>query len=319
MSTHRRSLYFNYALSVCIALPGLLADSSLSPGPGVNGTVGESVVLPAGLSQQSNIDVEWRWGGKTIALSSSDLSTEFGDRLHLNRTDWSLTINRLRAEDTGEYSRVAIIATGQLPTRMITLHVYEKISSEVRRTPSNETCSATLLCTANQTKHVSYRWKRGDQDLPEHAGKLEVSLSAGETGVIFTCIASNPVSEAAASIRESCENSTMRWLSDWRIYSGIAGALLLLLLICVVVLWQKKKKKHDKAVEQTSQHQTVYAEIQRKSTQRNHVEKSSRAQQSDSLPMTVYETVNLRQAPGKSCKIVKFNQNEERSPYQQIL
>ncbi|XP_058875661.1 SLAM family member 6-like isoform X2 [Acipenser ruthenus] len=206
MSGLSRALCSNSMRPIFIALSGLLVASSVSADPVVNGIVGESVVLPAGLSPQENpSEVEWGWGEKTIALSDENVSVEqFRDRLHLNRRDWSLTINLLRAEDSGEYKRIARAASGQLPTHTVTLRVYEKIESEVTRKPLNETCHATLLCTTNQREHVSYRWKRGDQDLPEHAGTLEVSLSPGEINVIFTCIASNPVSEAAASIRESC-------------------------------------------------------------------------------------------------------------------
>ncbi|MGH0181947.1 UNVERIFIED_CONTAM: hypothetical protein FKN15_008106 [Acipenser sinensis] len=173
--------------------PSLLV-ASLSADPVVNGIVGESVVLPAGLSPQDNpSEVEWGWGEKSIALSDEHVSTEqFRDRLHLNRRDWSLTINLLRAEDSGEYKRVATAAS-------------EKIESEVTRKQSTETCRATLHCTTNQREHVSYRWKRGDQDLPEHSGILEVSLSPGEINVTFTCVASNPASKATASIQESCD------------------------------------------------------------------------------------------------------------------
>ncbi|XP_058877637.1 SLAM family member 5-like isoform X2 [Acipenser ruthenus] len=350
MSAHRRLLYFSYELPVFILLLGLLVASSVSADPVVNRIVGESVVLLAGLSPQDNpSELEWRLGKNTIAdKDNSEVTTDqFRHRLHLNRTDWSLTINLLRAEDSGEYNRVATAASGQLPTHTVTLHVYEKIESEVTRKPSHETCRATLLCTTNQREHISYRWKRGDQDLPEHAGILEVSLNPGEINVIFTCIASNPVSEAAASIWESCADTAPWWLFDWRIYAGTAG-ILLLVLVSIVVLWQKMKKKHNEAVTEPPQQPTIYAEIQRKTTQRNHVKKSSNAQQSDSLPTTVYATVNLKQvessanaqqsdglpmtvyetvdhkrAPGKSCDtqydMVNFNRNKENTPYQHIL
>ncbi|KAK6468553.1 SLAM family member 8-like isoform X1 [Huso huso] len=349
MSAHRRLLHFSYELPVFIVLLGLLV-ASLSADPVVNGIVGESVVLLAGLSPQDNpSEVEWKWGGKIIALSDEDVPIEqFRDRVHLNTRDWSLTINLLRAEDSGEYKRVATVASGDtLPSHTVTLRVYEKIESEVTRNPSNETCRATLNCTTNQREHVSYRWKRGDQDLPEHAGILEASLIPEDRNVIFTCIASNPVSEAAASIWESCAGTAPWWLFDWRIYAGTAG-ILLLVLVSIVVLWQKMKKKHNEAVTEPPQQATIYAEIQRKNTQRNHVKKSSNAQQSDSLPTTVYATVNLKQvelssnaqqsddlpmtvyetvdhkrAPGKSCDtqydVVNFNRNKENSPYQHIL
>ncbi|KAK1150634.1 SLAM family member 8-like isoform X1 [Acipenser oxyrinchus oxyrinchus] len=303
MSAHRRLLHFSYALPVFIALLGLLVASSVSADPVVKGTVGESVVLPAGLSPQENpSEVEWGWGETTIALSDVNVSTEqFRDRVHLNRTDWSLTINLLRAEDSGEYKRVARAASGgQLPTRIVTLRVYEKIKLEVTTKPSNETCRATLLCTANQREHVSYRWKREDQDLPEHAGILQVSLSPGEINVTFTCIASNPVSEAAASIRESCADDGKATLWWW-IYTA-ATIFLLLVFICIgMVVVLHKKKKRSKAVKETLEPQTIYAEIDRKSTQRNHVAPPSNAQQSKSLPSTVYATVTLKQAPGQSC------------------
>ncbi|XP_058877653.1 SLAM family member 5-like isoform X2 [Acipenser ruthenus] len=207
MSAHRRLLYFSYELPVFILLLGLLVASSVSADPVVNGIVGESVVLPAGFSQQSDITgVEWSFGPDVIANEGNINGTkQFKDRVHLNRRDWSLTINLLRAEDSGEYNCAFETATGQLPTHAVILRVYEKIESEVTRKPSNETCHAMLLCTTNQRENVSYRWKRGDQDLPEHAGILEASLSPGERNVTFTCIASNPVSEATASIRESCD------------------------------------------------------------------------------------------------------------------
>ncbi|XP_058875655.1 SLAM family member 5-like [Acipenser ruthenus] len=211
MSAHRRLLHFSYALPVFIVLLGLLVASSVFADPVVNGIVGESVVLPAGLSPQDNpSELEWRLGKNIIAdKDNSDVTTDqFRHRVHLNRRDWSLTINLLRAEDSGEYKRIATATSGdQLPTLTVTFHVYEKIKSEVTRKPSHETCRATLLCTTNQREHVSYRWKRGDQDLPEHAGILEVSLIPGEINVTFTCVASNPVSEATASIRESCLGS----------------------------------------------------------------------------------------------------------------
>ncbi|XP_058875654.1 T-lymphocyte surface antigen Ly-9-like [Acipenser ruthenus] len=352
MSAHRRLLYFSYKLPVFIVLLGLLVASSVSADPVVNGTVGESVVLPAGLSPQDNpSELEWKWGGINIAdKDNSDVTTDqFRHRVHLNRTDWSLTINLLRAEDSGEYNRVATAASGrQLPTHTVTLRVYEKIESKVTRKPSHETCRATLLCTTNQREHVSYRWKRGDQDLPEHAGILEASLSPGEINVTFTCIASNPASKATASIRESCADKPW-WRFDWWIYAGTAGILLLVVLISIVItVAMRKKKKRSEAVTETPEQMTVYAQIERKSTLRNHLEKSSNAQQSDNLPMTVYETVNLeqlenssyaqqsdnlpmttvyatvnlKQAPGKSChtqnNVVKFNRNEETSPYQSV-
>ncbi|XP_058877640.1 SLAM family member 8-like isoform X5 [Acipenser ruthenus] len=349
MSGLSRALCSNSMRPIFIVLSGLLVASSVSADPVVNGTVGESVVLLAVFSQQSDITgVEWSFGPDVIANEGNINGTkQFKDRVHLNRTDWSLTINLLRAEDSGEYKCVVETATGQLPSHTVTLRVYEKIESEVTRKPSHETCRATLLCTTNQREHVSYRWKRGDQDLPEHAGILEVSLNPGEINVTFTCIASNPASEAAASIRESCADTAPWWLFDWRIYAGTAG-ILLLVLVSIVVLWQKMKKKHNEAVTEPPQQPTIYAEIQRKTTQRNHVKKSSNAQQSDSLPTTVYATVNLKQvessanaqqsdglpmtvyetvdhkrAPGKSCDtqydMVNFNRNKENTPYQHIL
>ncbi|XP_058875662.1 SLAM family member 8-like [Acipenser ruthenus] len=209
MSGLSRALCSNSMRPIFIVLSGLLVASSVSADPVVNGTVGESVVLLAVFSQQSDITgVEWSFGTDVIANEGNINGTkQFKDRVHLNRRDWSLTINLLRAEDSGEYKRVVETATGQLPTHAVTLQVYEKIESKVTRKPSNETCRATLHCTTNQREHVSYRWKRGDQDLPEHAGILEVSLNPGEINVIFTCVASNPVSEAAASIWESCAES----------------------------------------------------------------------------------------------------------------
>ncbi|KAK1150631.1 T-lymphocyte surface antigen Ly-9-like isoform X2, partial [Acipenser oxyrinchus oxyrinchus] len=242
-----RALCSNSMRPIFIALSGLLVASSVSADPVVNGTVGESVVLPAGLSPQENpSEVEWKWAGEIIALSNTDVPTEqFRDRLHLNKTDWSLTINLLRAEDSGEYNRVATAASGgQLPTRIVTLRVYEKIELEVTRKPSNETCRATLLCTANQREHVSYRWKREDQDLPEHAGILQVSLSPGEINVTFTCIASNPVSEATASIRESCAESSVG--GSFCVLKTVLLSLGLVLMISAVIGVHVRECAHTK-------------------------------------------------------------------------
>ncbi|KAK1150636.1 SLAM family member 8-like isoform X5 [Acipenser oxyrinchus oxyrinchus] len=238
----------SYALPVFIALLGLLV-ASLSADPVVNRTVGESVVLPAGLSPQENpSEVDWKWGGESIAVSDMDVpSVQFRDRVHLNRRDWSLTINLLRAEDSGEYKRVARAASGQLPSHTVTLRVYEKIKLEVTTKPSNETCRATLLCTANQREHVSYRWKREDQDLPEHAGILQVSLSPGEINVIFTCIASNPVSEATASIRESCAGiSSSSVGGSFCVLKSVLLSLGLVLMISAVIGVHVRECAHTK-------------------------------------------------------------------------
>ncbi|MGH0185339.1 UNVERIFIED_CONTAM: hypothetical protein FKN15_017659 [Acipenser sinensis] len=149
MSGLSRALCSNSMRPIFIALSGLLVASSVSADPVVNGMVGESVVLSTGFvngivgasvvlstgfSQQSDIKitgVEWSFGTDVIANEGNINGTkQFRDRVHLNRTDWSLTINLLRAEDGGDYNRAIETATGQQPTRTVTLRVYDRVRGD---------------------------------------------------------------------------------------------------------------------------------------------------------------------------------------------
>ncbi|XP_039597556.1 SLAM family member 8-like [Polypterus senegalus] len=155
--------------------------------------------------------VTWRRDGNTIVMSTQKAPPPaWRDRVQLNSNDWSLTIHKLRLEDSGEYQQVVSTLGKQLPTYCVTLQVYETIKDIVisinrSEASGNNTCNITLLCITNIHNQVNYSWIRpesfnGDTSRSQD-GKLDLLLSHEDKDIVFTCQASNPVDNVNKSVQ----------------------------------------------------------------------------------------------------------------------
>uniref|UniRef100_A0A8C4T344 Ig-like domain-containing protein n=1 Tax=Erpetoichthys calabaricus TaxID=27687 RepID=A0A8C4T344_ERPCA len=183
---------------------------------------------------------------------------DWRERVQLNSNDWSLTIHKLRLEDSGEYKQVITTSRNQLPVYCVTLQVYEKIKEIVininrSEASGNNTCNIILLCNSNTHNQVSYSWIKpesfkGDTSRSQD-GKLDLSLSREDKDIVFTCQASNPVDNINKSVQpwKECQHQNKRvsylLLNIIRIFVGI----MLLVLLAIIVndcFWKRLVSSH---------------------------------------------------------------------------
>uniref|UniRef100_A0A3B4WYP5 Ig-like domain-containing protein n=1 Tax=Seriola lalandi dorsalis TaxID=1841481 RepID=A0A3B4WYP5_SERLL len=172
--------------------------------------VGDTVELPSCLPTEGVTTAIWKYGDKRLADMEQSLTTQSTDRIYLNNTTCSLTVRRLIAQDSGNYSFLSEAKDVQRDTVIITLHVHEPITTPVltANTTShafNGSCTVFLRCTSDG--QVNYNWTVKDRT---HRGSstqhYTIRPQDGET--TFTCTVWNVVSEQSASTTVTCSNDT---------------------------------------------------------------------------------------------------------------
>ncbi|KAI1901284.1 hypothetical protein AGOR_G00032730 [Albula goreensis] len=171
----------------------------------LNGTVGESIVLPAGVhgTVQAKL-LQWSENNKVIIQSAKKrvqvLDQRLEGRVTMSNETGDLTISSLREEDSGKYvfNGVGSPSSESILPKEVQLHVYERISkvqldSQVKNSTNSSSCSVTLSCSVLGGSQVVLSWSRDGQRIAgaEKTITLTVSPSREE---LYSCTASNPVS-----------------------------------------------------------------------------------------------------------------------------
>ncbi|XP_022625636.1 CD48 antigen-like [Seriola dumerili] len=138
------------------------------------------------------------------------LNTQSTGRIYLNKITFSLTVRRLTAQDSGNYSFLSEAKGRQRDTVMITLYVHEPITTPVltANTTShafNGSCTVFLRCISDGK--VNYNWTmRARTHRGSSTQHYTIRPQDGET--TFTCTIWNVVSERSASTTVTCSNDT---------------------------------------------------------------------------------------------------------------
>nr|XP_029530112.1 SLAM family member 8-like isoform X2 [Oncorhynchus nerka] len=180
-----------------------------------NKAVGDSVELPSGLEREGIKSMEWKYKEMVIAEFDRNISlprSQFKGRLEMNDSNFSLTIQELSLQDSGEFLvSAASNKGGQIPTKTIHLQVHEPISKVVIQKEitllANQSCSVWLLCNVSIGSNLSYTWERGNEKYRDDE-QIHFSLSPADGDISVTCTASNSVSEKSASATVKCSNDT---------------------------------------------------------------------------------------------------------------
>ncbi|XP_039598314.1 CD48 antigen-like, partial [Polypterus senegalus] len=238
------------------------------------GTEGKPITLSSSTTNITDIEsVTWKRDGNTIVMSTQkDPTPAWKNRVQLNSNDWSLTIHKLRLEDSGEYQQVVSTSRSQLPTYCVTLQVYETIKDIVisinrSEASGNNTCNITLLCITNIHNQVNYSWIRpesfnGDTSRSQD-GKLDLLLSHKDKDIVFTCQASNPVDNINKSVQpwKECQHQKREGnYMDLLLY--VAPPFFALIILVAIMMYCRKHHRKELDKEEKINPYTVYAEIE---------------------------------------------------------
>ncbi|KAM9401180.1 SLAM family member 8-like isoform 1-T1 [Salvelinus alpinus] len=228
---------------------GILLLSILHYGVGIslfNKAVGDSVELPSGLEREAIKSMEWKYKEMVIAEFDGNFSlprSQFKGRLEMNDSNFSLTIQELTLQDSGEFLVSAASNRSQIPTKTIHLQVHEPISKVVIQKEitllANQSCSVWLLCNVSVGSNLSYTWERGNETYRDDQ-QIHFSLSPADGDISVTCNASNPVSEKSSSTTVKCSNDTTTpeydtWMKWYRIYIVVPVGVAVVLILTVAV------------------------------------------------------------------------------------
>uniref|UniRef100_A0A673ZRS1 SLAM family member 8-like n=1 Tax=Salmo trutta TaxID=8032 RepID=A0A673ZRS1_SALTR len=118
----------------CFSKQGILLLSILHYGVGIslfNKAVGDSVELPSGLEREGINSMEWKYRKMVIAEFDGNVSlprSQFEGRLEMNDSNFSLTIQELTLQDSGEFLiSAASNKGGQIPTKTIHIQVHGRL------------------------------------------------------------------------------------------------------------------------------------------------------------------------------------------------
>uniref|UniRef100_A0A3Q1JKJ5 Ig-like domain-containing protein n=1 Tax=Anabas testudineus TaxID=64144 RepID=A0A3Q1JKJ5_ANATE len=169
--------------------------------------VGDTVKLSSCLPTEGVTLATWKHRDTEVADKDLGVTTAFKDRFDLNRTDFSLTVNRLTLQDSGNFSFISDVNDKQRPTVVITLQVHEPITKEPDVTvnstwdDSNKSCTVLVECRSTSDS-VTYSWSVKNKTQSGSRLKVDIRPEDGETTV--TCTISDHVSKKSASKPVKC-------------------------------------------------------------------------------------------------------------------
>ncbi|CAK6984618.1 neurosecretory protein VGF-like [Scomber scombrus] len=209
--------------------------------------VGDTVELSSCLPTEGVTSAIWKYKDEIVIDTDIGVTKhpQFIGRVELNQ-DSSLTVKRLKTQDSGVYSFISEVNDQQRPTVSITLQVHEIITQQPSLTVNstwhalNESCTVVGECSAASDTKVSYNWTVRGQT---HSGsRLQYNIQPEDGDIKFICTIFNFVSNTSASKTVKCSNSASTdqdkevvsspVQSIIRVVIGIALTVLLLFLLC---------------------------------------------------------------------------------------
>ncbi|XP_072115245.1 SLAM family member 9-like [Mobula birostris] len=259
-------------------------DGNLATRHVVNGTLGQSVVLPGNLPGQNISGIAWDYTNsshqKKIQLCvkyTNSPATCNRKRITLNLKDYSLEIWNLTDSDEGLYEINARTDT-DLHQRVTELQIYESVSTPVINSSkfnSGEVCNISLHCLLERGTEPVYSWWTEDDEvmadeshvLTDGRRRLELSLRLSDNNTVYNCTVTNPVSEATMSVdlRKLClVTEGEKLLRPLHIGLIIAAVLIFFLVAILFVLYWNREPKVNEAVNTEGRSESVlYAVIRR--------------------------------------------------------
>ncbi|XP_024866779.1 SLAM family member 9 isoform X1 [Kryptolebias marmoratus] len=262
---------FFFPLSTGLLLGVCLHSVEASGGNRViNKKVGDSVELSPNVSPEGITDVHWKYGSTVVAYKETGVpkNNPFQDRLEFNKNNFSLTLRNLKIQDSGDFIFISELRDKQRPAIIITLKVYEAVTtkpiltSKVLHSTVNGSCTVLLDCNLTSDINVSYSVTVGNQT--HRVSSLQYTIRPEDGATTFTCRVSNPVSEMSAFKTVTCKpasdkdvlilNAENQLL--W-ILAAAGGFLILLIIIATVCFCLCKQRRSGS----DSNELTVYADI----------------------------------------------------------
>ncbi|XP_072331480.1 SLAM family member 9-like isoform X2 [Scyliorhinus torazame] len=235
----------------------------------VNGTWGQSVRLSLNLPWADPLMVTWDFrnssAGRKIQVCTKarhnpvDCHNDFGQRIWLNLTDYSLEIQTLQKSDQGLYE-VNARSEQDVYEEKVELRVYERVSNpriQINTVFSNWICNVSLSCLLENNSDLSYSWWRESEvvttgrqhQVTDNGRTLEMTLYLHAIKTVYNCTVSNPISEATVSINLAgpC-NITVKGTTTTAnkpLHIGLTVAVITIFIIIVIaiVVWRKNKSK----------------------------------------------------------------------------
>ncbi|KAM5237518.1 SLAM family member 5 [Ctenodactylus gundi] len=184
----------------------------------VNGILGESVTFPLNIQEPQSINnIAWTSGTSVAVIKPRDSGAapeilvthnNYHERITVISQNYSLVLSNLRMEDAGDYKadiNIKADTTTKTSPRTITKHfhlgVYRRLGkpkiTQSLMTSENSTCNVTLTCSVDEEeKNVTYTWSTQKSE----NNVLQVLQTPENKDMIYTCTASNPVSNNSSSI-----------------------------------------------------------------------------------------------------------------------
>nr|XP_033779293.1 SLAM family member 5-like [Geotrypetes seraphini] len=187
----------------------------------LNGILGGLVTFHPEIPEEYHvISVTWILvaSSKVIAVikPNQDITVrdvQYQGRVETPNRNYALQIKGLRMEDSGSYS-VTVYSNMVTIKRDYKLQVFQRVSVlDINVTSmggSSMNCKVMLNCTVKEAgKGIVYTWSKGGENKQVYAGPiLQLSLTADNSKLTYTCKATNPVSEGFKEIRpfDYCKN-----------------------------------------------------------------------------------------------------------------
>ncbi|CAK6982361.1 SLAM family member 8 isoform X3 [Scomber scombrus] len=285
----------------------------------INKKVGDTVELSSCLPTEGVTLASWRYKDKKVVdMDIGDAKhPQFIGRVELNK-DSSLTVRRLKTQDSGVYSFTSAVNDKQRPTVYITLQVHEIITKQPSLTvnstwdASNASCTVVGKCSAASDSKVSYNWTVRGQT---HSGsRLQYNIQPEDGDIEFTCTIFDAVSETSASHTVKCSNDTSTDQEYVIIFLGVAaGSSLMLIMVAVGIAVCVRRRKQRRAGSDSND-LTVYADI---------TDVAPPDRTITMKPSSLYDTIDNRTnafTPATVYDKIQFNRmgNSSVSPYQEV-
>ncbi|XP_067834902.1 CD48 antigen-like [Heptranchias perlo] len=205
---------------VCVFLFAICVGEIQTLRPPVNGSLGQSIVLPVGIPPGSkDVEVVWKRRTPNVRIAryvNKNVKTfgteEYTRRIKLLPENYSLQISDLQREDSGVYEVVVTGKLGHETPELVRLDVYECVSgTKIRSTVTQGICNITLTCSVTSGDRTSFRWWRGREELGNDSNhylsgygeELRIYYTSDVKESVHTCEAWNPVSKDSAQIKLS--------------------------------------------------------------------------------------------------------------------
>ncbi|XP_064193856.1 T-lymphocyte surface antigen Ly-9-like isoform X2 [Anguilla rostrata] len=167
----------------------------------LNGIVGQTVMFPAAVKEIDYIVKDGSVIAKVVNQTIQLTNGSYGTRLQWNSSTGLFSLTDLRRGDSGGYSVQHKDGTAAYQLVVWDPVPRPQVSSRNKMKPN---CS--VLCSVENGREVTLSWHREGQTLshtssPNFSSPLSLPLEMEENSAPYSCVATNPVSNKAVTVR----------------------------------------------------------------------------------------------------------------------